>query len=339
MYHTLSHWSRHRSIVDNHEEEKKKKSSNKSANDVMVSTGTFAASPSFPPPPDPKNPVTKEHIINIVGGMAQATLVTVTGYPLDLIKARLQAKMYPDTMSCLINTVKKEGFFGLYRGSAMPWLSHMVKRPIQYPISEYFKKQTADSEHSTFYNYLIGGATGVVGPIFGTPLQVVKIAMQTSETQKSKNTTPHHVNHYSDKSKNSWYYIKHNYRSNGIAGFYRGFLPTAAKDMVFGMSFIGTYYTLRDTIGTDKWYKNFANGAMAHCLTWCVFIPIDYVKTTVQRSEQKLKALDVIKSSYQKHGITVFWRGVVPACLRTIPVSGCAMMGYEYIRVYLDKVI
>lgn len=298
---------------------------------INSSSLSSPTSPPLPTPPPP-NPASKEHIINILGGMVQASLVTVTGYPLDLTKARLQTKMYPDTMSCLINTVKNEGILGLYRGSSMTWISHMVKRPIQYPVSENFKKKITNSKYSTFYNYLIGGATGAMGSIFGTPLQVVKIAMQTSEKQKLDQ-------YHADKSKNSWYYIKHNYHANGISSFYRGFLPTVAKDMVFGMSFIGTYYTLRDHIGTDRWYKNFANGAAAHSLTWCVFIPIDYVKTTVQRSEQKIRAVDVIKSSYQKYGITVFWRGVVPACIRTIPVSGCAMMGYEYIRVQLDKII
>lgn len=346
MYHGLTYWNERRPYqlyqsyqpyIEYQEDTDKKKNVNDCVDGSSSSVYHSIQKTPFPTVnffwasssgsfPSPNNSIPREHIINVLGGMVQATTVTITGYPLDLVKSRLQAKMYPNTMSCLVNTIKNEGFMGLYRGAAMPWLSHMVKRPVQYPISEYLKKKTNGCDHNIFYNYLIGGATGLVGPVFGTPLQVVKIAMQTSESGTKT-------------SKNSWHYIKHNYKNNGIQGFYRGFFPTAAKDMIFGMSFIGTYYTLRDVIGTDRWYKNFANGALAHCLTWCVFIPIDYVKTIVQRSEQKLKVSDVIKTSYQRHGITIFWKGVIPACLRTIPVSGCAMMSYEYIRVQLEKVI
>ena len=134
-------------------------------------------------------------------------------------------------------------------------------------------------------------------------------------------------------------YVKHNYKINGIKGFYKGVIPTAIKDSMFGGVFIGTYYTLRDHFGTDKWWKNFASGATAHCLSWLIFMPIDFVKTTIQRSETKLTIREVIKTNYNTSGIRTFWKGLLPACARTIPVSGIAMTGYEYIRSHgLDYV-
>jgi solute carrier family 25 carnitine/acylcarnitine transporter 20/29 len=258
----------------------------------------------------------------------QATLVTVTGYPFDLIKARLQSGLYKNSIDCLVQTCKHEGIKGLYRGSLMPWISHMLKRPIQYPISEYLKTKTDQTgNNNIYYNYLIGAGTGLLGPIFGTPLQVVKIAMQTSQVSNNNSDAV--------SIRNSLEYVKYNYKTYGIKGFYRGFIPTLLKDSIFGMSFIGSYYTFRDYVGTDKWYKNFFNGAAAHCLTWYFFIPIDYIKTNIQKTETKIKIIDVIKTSYKNHGIFVFWKGVIPACLRTIPVSGIAMMGYEFVRKLL----
>lgn len=238
-------------------------------------------------------------------------MVTAVGYPFDLVKSRLQTGNYKNSFDCLKKIVSAEGLSGIYRGSLMPWISHMIKRPIQYPISEYLKEQEFTN------NYVIGTVTGAIGPIFGTPLQVVKVAVQTSAGKDNKN---------------SMSYVKDNYRRNGIKGFYRGFLPTALKDSVFGMSFIGNYYTFRDHVGTDTWYKNFFNGAAAHCITWYVFIPIDYVKTTIQRSEKKITTMEVIKNTTKNHGVRAFWKGVVPACMRTIPVSGVAMVFYEKIR-------
>lgn len=262
---------------------------------------------------------------DIIAGGVQATLVTLTGYPFDLIKARMQTKIYASSYDSVIGTIKNEGVFGLYRGSAMPFLSHMIKRPIQYPISEWLKSKLESTSgnaknKNTLYNYAIGGFTGMIGPIFGTPLQVVKVYVQTSTDTNVKN---------------SFQYILENYKKNGVLGFYRGFIPTVAKDSIFGMSFVGNYYTFRDYLGSDKPWKNFVSGASAHCITWFVFIPIDYVKTVMQKSESKISIYQIVTSSYKNHGICVFWKGVIPACLRTIPVSGVAMVGYEYVRQLL----
>ncbi len=263
-------------------------------------------------------------VVNGVSGGVQASLVTLTGYPFDLIKARLQTQRYPTSWECLKGTVRKEGVLGLYRGSSMPWLSHMLKRPIQFAASEYLKTLSGKRNPGKpryLDNYVIGGVCGLIGPVFGTPLQVVKVAVQTRTDKEVRN---------------SWDYIKSNYRKSGISGFYRGFLPTVMKDSIFGMSFVGSYYSFRDVLGTDRWYKNFLSGASAHCLTWYLFIPIDYVKTNIQRSKKNLTVMQVVKSSYAKHGVKVFWKGVVPACIRTIPVSGVAMTGYEWVRQRLS---
>ena len=283
---------------------------------------------------------------NTIAGMTQATLVTITGYPFDLVKSKMQVRKTPyvNSVQCVKDIVKTNGLRGLYRGSMMPWMSHMIKRPLQFPVSEYLKSKftTDDPIHSIRNNYIIGAGCGVFGPLFGTPLQVVKVGMQTSS---------------SDAYSNSFVYAKNVVNSKGIKGLYRGFVPTVIKDSIFGGSFVGTYYSLRDHIGTDKWYKNFFNGAIAHCFTWYMFIPIDYVKTNIQRNIQTniqtniqrngggigdgtrtKKAptiIEVIQKGYSKGGIRIFWKGVLPACARTIPVSGIAMTGYEYVRKML----
>lgn len=270
-------------------------------------------------------PAVPKWLGNLLAGMTQATLVTITGYPFDLVKAKMQAKRkvpYRNALDCVTQVVKQNGVTGLYRGSAMPWISHMIKRPAQFPISEYLKTRYAPSESEgwrrTTNNYLIGGISGLIGPIFGTPLQVIKVGMQTSQT-----------------SENSFAYGRSLLQERGVAGFYRGFIPTVIKDSVFGGSFVGTYYTLRDGIGTDSWAKNFFNGAAAHCITWYLFIPIDYVKTNIQRASRgdtKPTIREVVLEGYRRGGWRIFWKGVVPACVRTIPVSGVAMTGYEMVR-------
>ena len=251
-------------------------------------------------------------VANTVAGATQASLVTIVGYPFDTVKSRMQTHGYLSSFHCVRSTIQKEGVRALYRGGTMPWLSHLVKRPLQFPISEWMKREQVITN-----NYLIGGVTGPLGAVFGTPLQVVKVGMQTSNQELHKT---------------SWSFIRQRYESLGLLSFYKGFVPTLMKDCLFGASFVGHYYTLRDLLGSDAWYKNFASGATAHCATWAALMPIDYVKTTIQRNATPLTIRQVVRSTVRERGPFAFWKGLGPACARTIPVSGIAMTGYEFVR-------
>lgn len=263
-------------------------------------------------------------LVNLLAGATQATLVTIVGYPFDLIKSRMQTGSYLSTMHCIRDTVSTEGVTALYRGATAPWVSHLLKRPIQYPIAEWLKNRMPGTSN----NYLIGGLTGAIGPLFGTPLQVIKVGMQTSRVGDHTTSV----------------YIRNILERNGISGMYRGLLPTVMKDTLFGASFIGHYYTLRDYFSDSSrpdWiinipmpYKTFISGAAAHCATWLLLIPIDTIKTKVQSSNETRSLYQIVLTTVKHDGVLALWRGVLPACLRTIPVSGVAMIGYESIRSY-----
>lgn len=254
---------------------------------------------------------------NAGAGAAQAGLVTAVGYPFDLVKTRMQAAGTKDTMSVVMRVWQRQGLTGFYRGSLIPLASHLLKRPPQYVMSERMRMHWS-GDVPPLANYYIGLAQGPIGGLIGTPLQLIKVRIQTS-------TEPIRIRDLCAEV----------YKIHGLKGFYRGLVPTLLKDSLFSASFLGHYYSLRDCIGSDRYYKNFFNGATAHCLTWCLLIPVDYVKTISQQSDVKRSIKDIVRQSYKDNGVGVFWRGLVPACLRTIPVSGIAMVGYEYVRSLL----
>ena len=186
-------------------------------------------------------------------------------------------------MDCSKQIFTTRGIPGFYRGAAMPLLSHLAKRPFQFPISEYLKQRG-------YNNYLIGALIGPAGTIFGTPLQILKIQSQTSTNSMKK-------------------IFINVYQNRRFAGFYKGFIPTLIKDCLFGASFMGHYYTLRDYVGSDTTPKNFFNGATAHCLTWFTLMPIDYIKTNIQKSNEKSEALKIISKNLKKDGPKFFGKG------------------------------
>lgn len=257
--------------------------------------------------------------IHLLPGAAHALTVTFVGYPFDTTKTRLQAdkenKLYRNAWDCVQKVVKNEGVNGLYRGVSSPLFSHMIKRPYQFPIFEYLKNQGMNG-------YIAGALSGAAGTLVGVPLQTIKVNMQ-SDT----------------RFKNAWDFTKWNFNNHGISGFYRGFLITGIKDTVFGATFLGTYSTLRTLVGNDNFYQKFLNGAVAHATSWLFFMPIDYIKTQVQnhKGKEKLKIMDVVKTARAEGGLGVMWRGVIPAVLRTVPVSGFGMIAYEEAKAFTES--
>lgn len=254
-------------------------------------------------------------------GLVQALIVTAVGYPFDTVKVKLQSGQFNRPSECIRHVLDGEkksekmsklskysrGVAAFYKGVSMPFLSHTSKRPIQYTLGEYLKRTTSLS------NYWIGMMVGPIGSLIGTPLQVVKIRAQTQNSKSHQQ-------------------ISKIWRSVGPTGFYRGLVPNMFKDALFGMSYIGHYYTMRDKFGNKTALQNCINGITANCLTWATFIPFDYVKTNIQKQTKQQPVFDLILTHYRRYGWRVFWRGLKPAFLRTFPVSGLSMMGYEYIR-------
>jgi len=245
----------------------------------------------------------------LLPGVAQGITITVVGHPLDTIKTRLQSGMYPTMVTCVNNTIKNEGMFGLYRGVSVPMISHVIKRSYQFPIFNHLRSD---------FNvpiYLAGAMAGVSGTIIGNPLQVIKVNIQSTKK---------------DKYKNAFDFVKQHYKKKGLRGFYKGFRITLLKDMTFGGSFYGNYTLIKNAL-PDKPYSHFFAGGITHSINWLLFIPIDYTKTQIQKSEGKLTIKDVVTKTVKDGGYKRLWRGIVPAITRIFPVSGCGMMAYEFV--------
>ena len=236
----------------------------------------------------------------------------------------------------VIGIIKNEGVSNFYKGGLISLLSHVSKRPLQFSLGEYLKKEKYLDGTGLAKNFIIGVSSGIIISPIATPFQVLKIRKQTNVSKESMCK--------------DFLYI---YKNNGISGIYRGMFPTVMRDCLFSAGLMGFYYSLRDIFGSGikqvKIYDqvvpillDFINGSFSYCFTWSLLMPLDFIKTTVQKSDQKSevknKISDIIITNYKQNGISVFWRGLLPTCIKTFPVSGIAMTGYEYTRKILEKV-
>lgn len=254
-----------------------------------------------------------EFLISLLPGTVQAITVTFTGHPFDTIKTRLQSGMYKNTISCINNTVKSEGMTALYRGVTIPLMSHIIKRSYQLNIYENLLKKNWNP-------YSIGFIAGPVGTLFGNPLQVIKVNTQSTTKRRYKNALD---------------FIKKYRKREGLKGFYRGFKANLMKDIIFSCVFLGNYTILKRELPDNLFYKFIAGGS-AHSFTWAVFIPVDYIKTQVQKNKNNT-ITSVINKIIAGGSYRTLWRGVIPAVGRIFPVSGLGMLAYEITKKRLIK--
>lgn len=245
----------------------------------------------------------------IIPGIMNAISITLIGHPIDTMKTMLQSNVHKNVFDCM----KNEGFKGLYRGMSPTLVSHLLKRPIQFPINDYLKDNFGLGRYTA--GFIAGGSMSIIG----TPLQVIKVNCQVSKTNEYKN---------------AFDFIPKYYQINGLKGFYKGFKITLTKDVLFGGSFLGTYDLIKSNLPNHKGVI-FVSGALAHCATWSVLIPVDNIKTKVQKSKTPLAISEAVKTTIKTEGIKGLWKGILPACARTIPVTGFSMIVYEYARDYV----
>ena len=244
---------------------------------------------------------------DVLGAAAQASVVTVIGYPLDTL-----TKLQQTHRLGLVATLRNTRLRHLYHGVAVPFVSHIVKRGTQLPVGEALRRHARQRGWGVASNYAIGAATGCSMCLVGTPLQVLKVGMQT---------------HANDMS-----YLRFTralVAAEGVRGLYRGLAATAAKDTLLGGSFVGHYFTLREC-GVHP----FAAGALAHAAAWAMCMPLDFAKTLAQNGEDALagRPAPALMHVLRTTPLRTLWIGLAPTLARNVVVSGFGMTAYERTR-------
>lgn len=134
------------------------------------------------------------------GGIAGIIGVTCV-FPIDLVKTRLQnqqvgpngEKMYKGLADCFRQTLRREGFTGMYRGSAVNILLITPEKAIKLAANDYFRHVLSDSagKLSLHREMLAGGSAGLCQIIITTPMELLKIQLQDAgRVCKSSQSSP-----------------------------------------------------------------------------------------------------------------------------------------------------
>lgn len=137
------------------------------------------------------------------------------------------------------------------------------------------------------------------------------------------------------------------FREQGVRGFFKGFVPTTARQAANSAVRFSSYTSLRqaaqsyvapgEKLGTAA---TFAIGAVAGTITVYATQPIDTIKTRMQSIDAKghyKNSIDCGIKIFKNEGILKLWSGALPRLGRLMFSGGIVFAMYEKTMDLLDK--
>lgn len=282
-------------------------------------------------------------------------------YPFDTVKVRLQSQpdhlplRYKGPLDCFRQSIKSDGFLGLYRGISAPLVGAAAENSCLF----FFERMGRETLLKTgFYSrdepmplsalWLTGAISGACTSFVLTPIELVKCKIQVPETEAGVSRAalrPSAV-------------IKDIFRHGGLLGFWHGQMGTLIREAGGSAAWFGSKETttkfFRDRsvkkaklqteidaineIPLPLWQQAVA-GASAGVSYNFLFFPADTVKSRMQTSPlggtivQRSFVGETI-SLWNQAGLKGFYRGCGITCARSAPSSAFIFMVFDGLKKY-----
>mmetsp|Transcript_860 Transcript_860/g.1044 ORF Transcript_860/g.1044 Transcript_860/m.1044 type:complete len:330 (+) Transcript_860:85-1074(+) len=199
-----------------------------------------------------------DYLPTMLGSTVSGVLARFPFHPIDTCKSRLQTqlwlsensrthKIYYGLPDAARTIWKREGLRGLYRGFGPTAFGSAPASCIYfttYELSKDFLTRKVGGEGDAFHVHFLSGLTAeTVSCVLWVPIDVVKERMQIQRVPDPKSVKPGSLYY-----KNGYQAITHIIKTEGLAGFYRGYGATLVS---FG-PFSGFYFLFYEK------FKNFA---------------------------------------------------------------------------------
>ncbi|KAK5155347.1 mitochondrial tricarboxylate transporter [Cryomyces antarcticus] len=284
------------------------------------------------PSSDRKKPSALRSII--AGSTAGAVEIAIT-YPAEFAKTRTQ-------LNRRLADGKKLPWppFGSqwYAGCTTLIIGNSLKAGIRFVAFDQFKSmlQNPDGTISGPGTVIAGFGAGVTESALAvTPFESIKT--QLIDDRKSANPRMRGFLHGSGIIA----------REQGIRGFFKGFVPTTARQAANSAVRFSSYTSIRqlaqgyvapgEKLGA---VSTFGIGGLAGVITVYVTMPLDTVKTRMQSIESRSQyknSFNCAARIFREEGLLTFWSGALPRLARLILSGGIVFTMYEKTMEGLDR--
>jgi solute carrier family 25 carnitine/acylcarnitine transporter 20/29 len=295
----------------------------------------------------------KDFVAGNFGGIAGI----IAGHPFDTVKTRIQTnpkKYSTNVFKCLVDIVRNESIFGLYKGMASPVIGVGILNALIFGVYgntlrflDQWRGITEDSDDedeegssgrkrttAEFYTdiFIAGALGGLVNCAICSPLELVKTRLQIQDSNSAQVLYKGPID-----------CIVKTYRHAGFRGIFRGMNATILRDMPsYGIYFVG-YEFFKSRWGESPFALLMAGGS-AGVFCWILSYPFDVVKSRIQALPDPPIAghdlykgvIDCTVKSCKQEGYGVLFRGLNSAIVRAFPVNAVTFFTYEMILKILN---
>ncbi|KAG9010102.1 hypothetical protein FRB93_004764 [Tulasnella sp. JGI-2019a] len=304
----------------------------------------------------------------VVCATTASLISTLSGYPLDSLKSRLQTSREHVSVPRMAAIVyKEEGVAGFFRGIWIPLITISVVRAASFSIYTGTKIKLHENDLLNRPRVLdvslgagLGGAmSGALISVGSTPFELVKIRRQLEYSiAAAKNIKL-------EKPPGTYTAVREIVNANGFRGLFQGFRLHFWRDLSGSALYFGEYEAMRHLLGRDaagiqghtpSWAPippsliPFACGSLAGVTSWALIYPLDVVKTKVQQRAlagaparsawvtlvRLLRGPDPSNPRTIVAGVGRIYQGLGVSAARSVLTHGFLWTIYEYVKKEID---
>jgi len=297
---------------------------------------------------------------DITFGSAAGIVSKVFEHPFDLTKVRLQAQVLDATarfrgpLDCLVQTFKKEGVRGLYRGLPAPVVGAMAENAtlfLAYGELQNVTRQVGNIPVTQALSLpqltLAAAGAGAITSFVLTPIELVKCKMQvqmlitpSSTVAAAALTTPS-----VRELPGPFAILRDVIRTAGVRGLWLGQAGTLIRETGGSAAWFGTKELVCKLLRRDaperqlRPSESALSGACAGAAYNVAFFPADTVKSTMQ-TEAELRPgtigqrsfSTVARELYRAQGMRGLYAGCGITVARSVPSSALIFWIYDGLR-------
>ncbi|XP_013186078.2 mitochondrial glutamate carrier 1-like [Amyelois transitella] len=267
-------------------------------------------------------------------------------FPIDLVKTRLQnqttgpdgKRQYTSMLDCFKKTYAAEGYFGMYRGSAINIILVTPEKAIKLASNDFFRYYFTQPDGSlpVSRQILAGGMAGAAaGVTLTTPMELLKIQLQdagrVAAQAKAEGKQITKITAMSVASK----LIK----ERGIFGLYKGVGATTIRELYFCLIYFPLFAMLNSATNpepgkTPPFWCSFVAGLGAGSFAAFAATPVDVIKTRMQTltvgAKQYNSIAECLTTTVKNEGLTALFKGGACRMMVIAPLFGIAQTVYYF---------
>ncbi|XP_050439178.1 mitochondrial 2-oxoglutarate/malate carrier protein-like [Adelges cooleyi] len=270
---------------------------------------------------------TAQFIIAGLSGMGSSGMV----HPLDVLKFRMQlsgeggsTKDHKNSLQAIKNILKNESISGFYKG-----LSANLTRQVVYTSTRIGAYNTISDELKQrgytgfFYQIINSCSTGAFAAMISTPADVAVVRM-TADGRLPPDQRRNYKHVFDALSRIG--------KDEGIAGLWRGTVPTVSRAMVANVTQLMSYDHAKSYLSEKKGMKDglglhTASSMVSGAVYAVCSCPMDVLKTRIQQQKyvdgkgEYSGMVDAAHKLIKQEGVTALWKGLPFYYLRIAPAT------------------